>query len=1059
MLKHLCSALACALAYASPAAPSPAATQAWVKNFLAQREAERNVMRWSATIDGTNAEVELRFATEERRALRVSSSGDPRMPVGECFARTARGLYQNATNAFCDAVSIERVRVGWLFPDGYALAVATNGAAVTTNVVAATTNWLYRSAAAFSVGGSLYRGFRDGNAYRCVDVGDTNNTAEIDLVPHRQTAAERAATLTPRPSVSWLSILIPSANAGWTPGEWIATGNVVDDAANNQWLYEFERHYYFTPMSGGVDSLTVTINGVAAELPLSGFPELPPADSDYCEFSSGFTPDFDFADTLYKALAQALEEYFGMTPELARRWADRLVDAQPDAVVAATLQKFKDAEADAASGAPEKCPETKEEAVPKPEEEPEEEEPAPPPQPPQPECQHLKCAPGSSCGHWVCACCGILLDGPSAHGEWENRDGHCARCPNSFKGVHCPAASEEKSDHHFSMGDGDAMGCICANGRHWPHDDMTPGAEWESDENDHWKTAKCKTCGFERKSEYEPHQSADDSPWTDNGDGTCSQTGVCVCGYDMGVIAGPTPHSGELSGKVNKVDDSSHAYERECSRCSAKYNGDASPHTYALAQPPASCSEYDAAQHYYDAPCDFAASGCSMTQRTGQDHGGWLPVSDEYQFDSTNHWKVEKCERCPQTRNGAAQRHGDWQWFLSSSANVSDRKKCGTCGYEEIVPHNWAFNENFHYCTQDGQMHLYGAHGDDGDGHCGTCGYDANREIVRVKCEHCSCEASYQLDSQGNPDPSTASSNCSYGGVLGLAPCGCDACTAGQGKYCFCCSVYDMWSGKTFSICDPEITGDNNVLKALVGIHVIDGDDPVYYIGPNALEGVFGGFADLEEVRFNYVTNVGSEAFAHCFTNCPKLRSLGFQRLVCIGPRAFEDAFTGCTSLRNITFPTVSDVESHAFYDTVKGKTHHLTFPALVRVGVDAFSGASGHISLPAARFDLDETAFAYSDADFDLPALENLGFMSFAGYSRGDLSLPSVTDITNRAWRTFEYASITNLSLAAVSTNDVWRVGMDPPTLGGHPDDARPFWGLASGCVIHCSDGDVVVP
>ena len=146
MIKHAFNALACALlALHASAAPSPAATQAWVRKYVAEHAVAAKpapVIEASTVWRGTNVSLRISFSQRTNAALRVVSSGDPKMPAGVCFAKTAPNLYQNYTNANCDAITVAR-RIT-------SLSVSTNSTPWKTN-----RNW--STYADFAVDGAHYR--------------------------------------------------------------------------------------------------------------------------------------------------------------------------------------------------------------------------------------------------------------------------------------------------------------------------------------------------------------------------------------------------------------------------------------------------------------------------------------------------------------------------------------------------------------------------------------------------------------------------------------------------------------------------------------------------------------------------------------------------------------------------------------------------------------------------------------------------------------------------------------------------------------------------------------
>ena len=217
--------------------------------------------------------------------------------------------------------------------------------------------------------------------------------------------------------------------------------------------------------------------------------------------------------------------------------------------------------------------------------------------------------------------------------------------------------------------------------------------------------------------------------------------------------------------------------------------------------------------------------------------------------------------------------------------------------------------------------------------------------------------------------------------------------------------------------------------------------------------GLFDGSADLSEIDFANIAEIGDEAFANCTSltavvlpDTVKDLGLGvFQGSTALVSATLPDglsalpAFTffGCTSLRTVTLPdSVTEIGERAFYGcgaltsfdfeniTAAGiesfvgtNLTELSAPVLKTVGSAAFAGVSlTSVSLPEAT---EIYSYAFRDSvtltDFSAPKLETLGAYALAG--TGISAFSSDTLKTAGAYAFADNGNLTSVSLPALTT------------------------------------------
>ena len=886
--------LIAAAAIPALSAPSPAATQAWVKKYVAEHAVAAKsapVIEASTVWRGTNLSLRISFSQRTNAALRVVSSGDVKMPAGVCFAKTAPGLYQNYTNAHCDAITVARCITS--------LSVSTNSTPWRTN-----RNW--STYADFAVYGAHYRGFRSGGTFTCVDISNTSNPAEIVVAPAMLSDADRRAILTPPASVSWLALVCGSAFADWVPGD-----KEYNDPSNPKaWVQHFVWQDDGENADVGNPHVDFTIGESSFSFDLTPADTLPASGGDACSYNPGSTSTpLEKAQGWLDEIGAKLEESGALFPG---EW-DEILGLDPD-FMDGLLSQLSGAISGNSPAKP-TCPITGEDP-----EDPE--EPEVPEPPTGGECSHERAV--GTCGAWSCAACGKRLDGPTSH-SFGNSGSHCAACQNTFRGARCTAMSWEKDDHVIVSGS--AGGCICAYGTVWPH---RYGSEsgWLSDEEEHWRETQCSDCGYKRISDRHSHSYVL-APFTyDCGENKCNTIGTCVCGK-TGVLAYRNTHEqGELTDARSEGDEN-HRLWYACAR-SGKANmvdGGTLPHVKVAT----GTYTYGGEKHYPRLECFCGWTG----QGEGQNHTKVDVGTAEYK-DSEDHVIPQECAQNCGWTGTRSEPHMNFTQALSATRLASDTETCGVCHGVRHVGHRWCYDDNIHFCDNFGGMHLYGVHELDMNDTC-YCGYakGGHTEHLSCSCGACECHLEQHFDAHDNLTGSNA--KCDAGWDYSQDRCTCTACQNGHGMWCVCC--FFNRSRGWLSICDEDLQGTHKDYVGLLSLNAVDMDDPVLNVGEYALEGAFVGCANLRTFKGNYITNVAEYGFANCFVGCTALEAVQLSSLATAGAHAFDGAFDGCTSLTNtVEFPALADVGECCFSDCALPS---VSLPSATNLAATAFAGAA----------------------------------------------------------------------------------------------------------------------
>lgn len=239
--------VAFAAALSALGASSPAATQSWVRNYVATNTANDtstgfNVSPISAPVTNELGEAEtitLTFGNCRNAAMVVEDSTVAGMTNGTLFARVGNYAYRNAANSACTDFSGANDTFGSVATGGR-LVVSTNGVEVVTNAVYSATNevWMVRYVA--QVGANVYQSVRVKPGVHLFRSATTDGafTMRECLV----TDATRARLVAPRTSfiLCLTSLLCQSAYAA-TPGEKIPDHDEQGDGFVRHW---WTRHQY-----------------------------------------------------------------------------------------------------------------------------------------------------------------------------------------------------------------------------------------------------------------------------------------------------------------------------------------------------------------------------------------------------------------------------------------------------------------------------------------------------------------------------------------------------------------------------------------------------------------------------------------------------------------------------------------------------------------------------------------------------------------------------------------------------------------------------------------------
>ncbi len=258
---------------------------------------------------------------------------------------------------------------------------------------------------------------------------------------------------------------------------------------------------------------------------------------------------------------------------------------------------------------------------------------------------------------------------------------------------------------------------------------------------------------------------------------------------------------------------------------------------------------------------------------------------------------------------------------------------------------------------------------------CQICHGTIRTYHVTDKCERCGYKTERD-ESTPHGAHNTHPPQACYGDCP-CTSCGCDACYYGYGTCVTCGEVCGEESGGTTDDPPGKIpAGHENLSAADVAalltswngkdLKVLDGDDPVYNIEPNAFRNTFGTKNDIRALNFNFVTNVGDAAFKDAFAGCTNLQSVSFTNLRVVSSAAFENAFKGARV--DLRLPKLAGTAMTASFDD-ETKGCGFAGAGIRRFQADVFGGSGGGLLMGCTG--LEEAVF---------PKLGTVGHYMFYG-------------------------------------------------------------------------------
>lgn len=331
MKRAIAMLLSIAAAPLAALAASPAATQSWVRNYVATNTANAasagfNVAPIAATVTNELGEAEtvtLTFGDCRNAAMVVEDSTVSGMTNGTLFARVGEYAYRNTANTACTDFSGANDTFGSVLTDGL-LVVSTNGSEIVTNVVYSTTNevWMVRYVA--HVGANVFQSvkIRPGTHLFRSATTDAAFTMRECLV----TDAAKARLVTPRASfLSRLaSLLCPYAYAA-TPGEKIPDHDEQLDGLVRHW---WKRHNYTDSTEAKhivVDTVSITsASGQTISYELDVVLIDIPQGVDFCSIADYATVPTE--DEIYAAIESAVGRNRAIQLKRSTEWQDHLAE-------------------------------------------------------------------------------------------------------------------------------------------------------------------------------------------------------------------------------------------------------------------------------------------------------------------------------------------------------------------------------------------------------------------------------------------------------------------------------------------------------------------------------------------------------------------------------------------------------------------------------------------------------------------------------------------------------------------------------------------------------------
>lgn len=82
----------------------------------------------------------------------------------------------------------------------------------------------------------------------------------------------------------------------------------------------------------------------------------------------------------------------------------------------------------------------------------------------------------------------------------------------------------------------------------------------------------------------------------------------------------------------------------------------------------------------------------------------------------------------------------------------------------------------------------------------------------------------------------------------------------------------------------------------------------VVSVDNNALEGAFAGNANIRNVSFPNMTDIGDEGMKNTYLSCTQLKTVDFSKLSAVGTDGLNGTFNGCTSLEIVLFQNSTSI-------------------------------------------------------------------------------------------------------------------------------------------------------
>lgn len=891
---------------------SPMATQNWVREYVSTNTEYRTSEESPAfglkgatatrRVNGSNYVLRLKWIASKNPAIRIVRSDYSGMAPGTDFVLDDFGNYCNNTNSACTTVSVHPVVSGWTLSGNVRREIYSEGGVTVTNVVGDVTNKVTTSRLVFEMGGEVYGGARNEHGeYECASMAGNHYERIVFRSVMVSDDRKRACLAPVSAPVSMIDLLFPSAAA-----EWVLNGEkVYKQGSNTEWHEHAEWHY-----SEGNPTLWLGASFDGGSYDVMFYGEVDVGFPDYGSHRCDFTANAVDYGLIISQLQDAVKDYYSDDPFMADITVDMLLNGVFNVSLVDQVMRLNN---ELSSG--DSCREGEDE---EPEDKPEP-KPVPSPDPePVPGCNHdnVRSSPTAGGCRWICLNCPTVVVRTDVH-EFHKGDSHCAVCTKGCWGrqVPCGYCSPNPADHDFDTRRwGDQRGCRCFFGAtHRSHSGWIPEDPehpWEWDDRDHWRNEVCGHCGWKNtnplRGPHSPVRSGEYEP-SEDGHYPIYECGV-KCGWiETGSEMEPHRPKGEGGWCFNQA---VHLKEGTCMDCG--FSGlvaEEGAHGDMLWDPLWTPDPDNPGNHRKIGMCPTLCGyqeTNSVAHTTPHEQGTPVYVGEVDGYDCH-----EKTEICPDCRALLA-------WTTNRCDSVEpvvvfgppggkDSMECGECHHSRQVDHSWMRSPDIHYCSQRGQIHLYGPHVwnfPDPPHRCLVCGYEEGdprdpREIVlvEVRCEHCDCRATYCHYADEEGAEWLSDTNCAYWDDSSRS-CACGKCGV-HGMECLCCLTK-----RVLDIVDPFIPPER-YLDGFSGSVFLEKADAsgVEMVGESGFRGAFSGSLKLGEADFSSLTNCGDRAFEEAFAGCTALTNVDVSSMW--GPlsavsssNAFKSAFAGCSSLK-----------------------------------------------------------------------------------------------------------------------------------------------------------------